>query len=46
MDYIELIKLNKECQLCKRLKHNGGKCIGKKDNFNCILFINIKATEE
>ena len=42
MNYIELIKLNQECQVCKRLEHNGGKCKGKDDRMNCLIFISTK----
>ena len=39
MDFLELIKLNRECQVCERLKHNGGKCLGTTDKVLCILFV-------
>lgn len=42
MDYIDLIKLNKECQQCKRLKHHTGECTGKSDRKSCLIFINTK----
>lgn len=44
MDYIDLIKLNKECQQCRRLKHHTGECTGKSDRKNCLIFINVKDT--